>query len=117
MNAWSWRATLELLHYENLIDRESYELLGVNGCGGEVDGELANRFADAIEHALKVADMKEGHRMLADLTITSDERKPTTFSPTGSADVVDVNDLYSASYEWLVEFGEFCRSSGGFKVI
>jgi hypothetical protein len=65
-----------------------------------VDGELANRFADAIERRLKLADMKGGHRMLADLTTTSDERKPVTFTPTGSADAVDVNDLYSTTYEW-----------------
>jgi len=81
-----------------------------------VDGDLANRFADAIERRLKLADMKEGQRMLADLTVTSDERTPATFSPTGSADAVDVNDLYSTTYEWLVAFKEFCRRSGGFDV-
>jgi hypothetical protein len=117
VNAWTWRPTLELLLNENLIDRERYELLGANGCGAEVDRELASRFADAIERRLKWADMKEGHRMLADLTITSDERKPVAFSPAESADAVDVNDLYSATYEWLITFGEFCRGSGGFKVI
>jgi hypothetical protein len=82
VNAWNWRPTLELLLNENLIDRKRYELLGANGCGAGVDGELANRFADAIERRLKLADMKEGHRMLADLTITSAQRKPVAFSAT-----------------------------------
>jgi len=29
---------------------------------------------------------------------------------------VDAKEAYSATYEWLVMFRDFCRTSGGFKV-
>lgn len=94
MNAWNWRATLELLLNENLIDREHHGLLGAQGCGAKVDAALAGRFADAIERRLKLTDMKPNQRMLADLTVTSDDRKVVVIPSTGSADDVDENDLY-----------------------
>ena len=33
-----------------------------------------------------------------------------------NADDIDVVNLYSASYEWLVTFKDFCRRSEGFEV-
>jgi hypothetical protein len=30
---------------------------------------------------------------------------------------VDTNEIYSASYDWLVAFRDFCRQSGGFEVL
>jgi len=116
VNAWNWRPTLLLLLKENLIDLEQHTMLGTQCCGASVDANLASRFAEAIERRLKLVDMKPGQRMLADLTVTSDERKPVVFDATASADGVDENDLYSANFEWLVTFGEFCRRSGGFEV-
>ena len=29
---------------------------------------------------------------------------------------IEVSEMYSATYDWLVLFAEFCRKSGGFKV-
>ena len=115
VNAWNWRPTLLLLN-ENLIDLEHHNMLGTQGCGARVGADLAGRFADAIERRLKSADMKPGQRMLADLTVTSDERKLVAIDATASADDVDENDLYAANFEWLVAFGDFCRRSGGFEV-
>jgi hypothetical protein len=116
VNAWNWRPTLLLLLNENLIDLEHHNMLGTHGCRARVDADLAGRFADAIERRLKLADMKPGQRMLADLTVTSDERKLVTLDATTNTDDIDGNDLYSAKFEWLVTFGDFCRRSGGFEV-
>ena len=60
--------------------------------------------------------MKPGDRMVADLAVTSTKRSPTVFLPNGDIESVDTNDPYSASYEWLVAFRDFCRQSGGFEV-
>lgn len=114
VNGWTWRPTLELLRAENLISDEIYELMEAQGCGGQVDDEVARRIADVIEH--KLAAMKPGERMLADLTSTARPKSTYTFGPSMKLDDIDVNDIYSASYEWLVTFKDFCRNSGGFKV-
>ena len=63
VNGWTWRPTLELLRAENLISDENYERMGAQGCGGQVDGEVARRIADVIDQ--KLAAMKPGERMLA----------------------------------------------------
>ena len=116
VNAWNWRSTLELLLNENLIDREHHGLLGAQGCGAKVDAALAGRFADAIERRLKLTDMKPGQRMLADVTVASDERKLVEIGATATTANADENDLFSANFEWLGTFGDFCRRSGGFEV-
>lgn len=54
--------------------------------------------------------------MLADLTVTSKTKVSVVFSPDSSPEAVDHNDLYSATYEWLVTFQDFCRQSDGFDV-
>ena len=115
VNAWNWQPTLQLLLAENVVNRKQYELLGANGCGGRVDRETAGRIADAIERRLM--SMAPGTRMLADFTVTSDQKTPVVFLPDGNSHDVDVNDLYSASYEWLSDFRDFCRQSDGFEVL
>lgn len=114
VNGWNWRPTLELLRREGLLDSELYGRMDTQGRGGEVDGELAMAFADVVDR--KLAAMKAGSRMRADLTVTDGVRPNLTFPPTTKCDV-DVNELYSAAYEWLLTFRDFCRTSGGFTVV
>src|SRR6266508_1982338 len=115
VNGWNWRPILELLRTESLITEENYERMGAQGCGGQVNDEVARRIADVIERTLIA--MKPGERMLADLTVTTSPKPAYAFSPTTKLEDIDGNDIYSASYEWLVRFKDFCRSSGGFKVV
>jgi hypothetical protein len=114
VNAWNWRPTLEILYRENLVSLEQYERMGANGCGGCVDSELALRVAETIERKLQT--MRPGDRILADGSSTDQPRKEVVFSPQKDAQAVDVNDLYSAEFEWLARFRDFCRGSGGFEV-
>jgi hypothetical protein len=114
INAWNWRATLELLRAEGLVNQDEIEDLGTHGAG-DVDDGLALRIADAIEG--KLAAMQPGERMRADLTVVSTPKPRHVFRADGGTDDIDVNELYSANYEWLVEFKDFCRRSGGFRVL
>ncbi len=115
VNAWTWRPTLELLRSEGLLSQENYERMGANGCGGKVDDELAGRVADTIEG--KLIGMKAGERILIDGTVTAEPRRNLTFTPDTKSDDIDPIALYTASYEWLVAFRDFCRRSGGFEVV
>jgi len=117
VNAWNWRPTLELLHHERVLDAEQYERLGLHSTGvGLVDEALAQRIADVLDRRLAAWSMKAGDRMLADLSLASEKKKPVVFSPGGNAESIDGNDLYCASYEWLATFRDFCRRCGGFDV-
>jgi len=114
VNAWNWRPTLELLHSESVISEEHYELMGVQGAGGEVDADLADRIAEAIKRRLML--MKPGERMLGDLTVTAKPKTKWVFTPETRSEEIDATDIYSATYEWLEQFADFCRRSGGFEV-
>ena len=114
VNAWSWRPTLELLRAEGLISEESYERMSAQGAGGLVDAETADRIARALENRL--AGMRREERVLADLTVTGGPKAAWVITPDAKPDDLDVNDIYSASYEWLMKFAGFCEKSGGFKV-
>lgn len=72
--------------------------------------------ADVVDRRLTSTQMQPAQRMLADLTIAPRRRVPIVFLPNDGAESIDANDLYSASYEWLVAFRDFCRQSGGFEV-
>ncbi|MGP0017132.1 MAG: hypothetical protein ACLPHP_01075 [Candidatus Sulfotelmatobacter sp.] len=114
VNAWNWRPTLLLLHDANLIDKATYELMGANGCGGHVDAGASARIADFLE--LKLQSMQPGQRIRGDLSTTDKPKMLIVFTPGMKVEDVDAKEAYSATYEWLVVFRDFCRASGGFRV-
>ena len=113
INAWNWRPTLEILLAEGLITEDEHQRLGMHGLG-EVDESKALQFADSLTKRL--SSMSPNDRVLADLSISTEPKQPTVFSGRGESNI-DVNELYSTSYEWLLTFEEFCRRSGGFIVL
>ena len=115
VNAWNWRPTLELLFASGVITEEDHEVMGCHGCGARVDADKARRIADIVTR--KHNEMNPGERMLADLSVSSEPKKLAVFGPGMKDDDIDVNDLYSTTFEWLETFARFCRSSGGFKVV
>ena len=54
--------------------------------------------------------------MRADLSVTSVPKAPQVFNPDTQASDIDVTELYSATYEWLVTFKDFCKRCDGFMV-
>ena len=107
INGWNWRPTLALLHAAGLLSEEEFERMGANGCGGVADSQKAARIVAVLDAQL--AKMKKGDRMRDDLTVTALPKSVDLKS--------DANDLYSASFEWLCRFRDFCETSGGFKVV
>jgi hypothetical protein len=111
VNAWNWRPTIEFLRVEGIIDDETSELLTLNGRGAHADADLTRRMAIAVER--KLQSMHPGERIRSDLSFTNAPKKLAEFHKPESIDAVDV---YSATYEWLVQFKTFCERSGGFRV-
>jgi hypothetical protein len=114
VNAWNWRPTLELLRNAQLIDDGLRERMGIHGCRAEIGAAMAYRIAEFLD--IRLAAMKPGDRINADLTITDLPKKQVVFTPKTQITDIDAVDLYSATYEWLLTFRDFCRNSGGFKV-
>lgn len=112
VNAWNWRPTLEFLYAAEVITEDDHECLGGHGLGGKVDEAKALLIAEVVTRKLR--SMDSGERMLADLSVSKEPKELAVFNP--EAEDVDSNELYSASYEWLHTFAEFCRSSKGFDV-
>jgi len=114
INAWNWRPTIEFLRAQNIITSEHAELLGCNGCGASVDAALANRIAAVVE--AKLATLAPGDRVRVDLTVTSAPKVPQVFGPDTKPADIDAAELYSATYDWLVTFKDFCKRCDGFEV-
>lgn len=115
INAWNWRPTLELLFAEGVITEDDHIRMGAQGLGGKVDEVKALTIAKVVER--KLLGMSPGGRMLANLAVTREPKKPALFSPGTKVDDIDSNELYSTTYEWLDTFMNFCRSSKGFRVM
>jgi hypothetical protein len=115
VNGWNWRPTLELLLAAKVITEDDHERMGAQGCSGKVDAEKASRIGDVVVH--KLMSMKPGERMLANLSVSKAPKKLAVFEPNMNVEDIDVNELYSTTYEWLESFAKFCRGSGGFKVM
>lgn len=115
INAWNWRPTLELLRNANLIDDDLYERMGTFSRKAVVDADTAVRIADFLD--VRLGTMKVGDRICTDLTVTDKPKKRLLITPDTQPDQIDVVDTYSATYEWLIRFRDFARSSGGFEVV
>jgi hypothetical protein len=114
VNAWNWRPTIALLRQVSLINDEQHDLMGCNGCGGSVNPETARKIAEFLDQQL--AKMAPGQRLRADLSITSEPKKPAVFTPNSKVEDFDASEIYSSTYEWLVMFRDFCRTCEGFRV-
>ena len=115
VNSWNWRPTLDLLLAANVITKDDHERMGAHGCSGKADAEKASLIAHVVEQ--KLMTMNPGERMLANLSVAQVPKKLTVFEPNTNPQDIDVNELYSTTYEWLETFTKFCRNSGGFEVM
>jgi len=113
VNAWNWRPTILLLHHATLIDGKQHELMGCNGCGGSVNSETATE--------LQIFWNSSSRRCLParESAPTSRSPKPkklAVFTANSKIEDFDAGEIYSATYEWLLMFRDFCRTSEGFRV-
>jgi hypothetical protein len=107
INGWNWRPTLELLHRTGILSEETLGLMSFNGGGGEVTPDEAERIAEFLDGYL--ARLGAGDRVTLDGSVTMEP-------DSGEFHRDDLARNYSATFAWLVQFRDFCRSSGGFQV-
>ena len=114
INWWNWRPTVAMLVRAGILPAgEREERCLANGCGGCLSASEALRAAEYIESL--IADMEPGERVMLDGEITD---KPIDYTKSISEwDQADTWNAYSALYDLLTAFAEFCRRSGGFEVV
>jgi hypothetical protein len=108
INMWHWRPTMLLVRQVLDLDEQRFEMLQSNGVGAAVSAKETELIADFLDGYL--ADFPKEGRLLMDGSITQEQK-------TYKFDQKDWDRNYSASSEWLARFRDFCRASGGFKVI
>ena len=85
-----------------------------NGCGGYLSMEEATLAAAHAQELL--TRLAPAERMRADATATASERR-THNTPVTEWNDDDVREIYAVGREWLADFSDFCRRSGGFTVL
>lgn len=105
-NAWNWGPTVVLIRQMGILDAVRSETIRYNQ-GTEVSADEARKIGVFIGDVL--SELEPGQRVTLDLDIT-DESDDGTFHRD------DLAKNYSATYDWLKRFSEFCLASNGFKV-
>src|SRR5262245_32727838 len=108
VNKWNWHPTIELLVRAGVFSCERAEPLHFNA-GGDVTAAEAVQIAKFP--SLYLLSMSPGERLLNDGTKTSE---PDTG---GMYRGPDWDKNYSATFEWLEQFRDFCKTCGGLRVL
>lgn len=109
-NVWNWKATLEVIKSLDIISEGTVRQMGYNATGVKVDVDDAHAIGEKIRDLI-LPKLAPDKRIFADLTITD---APDDMQLHRDDD--DQWKNYSATYESLKEFSEFCLKSKGFQI-
>jgi hypothetical protein len=109
-NVWNWKTALEIIKSLDVISEGKIRQISDNATGTSVSPEEAQQIGEKIRDEV-LPRMGPGTRILSDLSVTD---KPDDGTFYRDADEQWKN--YSADYDWLKEFTEFCFRSKGFQV-
>jgi hypothetical protein len=107
VNGWNWRPTVNLFGKALGLDEEAVEKLQTGGIGASVSADQASEIAQFLDSY--VQSLPRDSRVRLDGSVTEEPRSC-------AIDFVGTSN-YSASYEWLIQFRDFCKTCGGFKVV
>jgi hypothetical protein len=110
VNLWTWKPTLEIIRSFNYADERILNQMANNGMGTKMSQEDANAIAEKLRDQI-LPKLHPNKRIFMDLSIT-DSKDDGTFHK----DSDEQWKNYSASYEWIAEFTDFCLKCKGFQV-
>jgi hypothetical protein len=109
-NVWNWKAALEVIRSLDVLSEGTVRQMTYNATGVKVTMEQAHEIGARIQQEL-LPRLAPDKRIYADLTITDAPDDMTLYR-----DGDEQWKNYSASYDWLRDFAEFCLKSKGFQV-
>lgn len=109
-NVWNWRTTLEIIKSFDILSDGTLRQMEYNATGVKIEKETAHLIGEKIRAEI-LPKLEPNKRIFADLSITDQPDDGTLFK-----DDDEQWKNYSASYEWLKDFSDFCLKSKGFQV-
>jgi hypothetical protein len=109
-NVWSWKPTLEIIKSLNIISEGKLRQMEYAATGVKIEIEDAHDIGRKIQEKI-LPELEPNKRMFMDLSITDTPDDRTIYR-----DEDEKWKSYSASYDWLKEFSDFCLKSKGFQV-
>ena len=109
-NVWNWKTTLEIIKSFDIVDEGKVRQMNYNATGAKISHEDAHDIGEKIRDEI-LPKLEPDKRIFMDLSITDKPDDGTLYR-----DEDEQWKNYSADYEWLKEFSEFCLKSKGFQV-
>ena len=109
-NVWQWKPTLEIIKSFDIIDEGKIRQMNYNATGAKFSNEEAHQIGAKIRDEI-LPKLEPNKRIFADLSVTDAPDDGTLYK-----DDDEQWKNYSASYDWLKDFAEFCLKSKGFQV-
>jgi hypothetical protein len=109
-SVWNWKPTLEIIKRFDIISEGKIRQMEYAATGVKIDLEDAHDIGRKIQETI-LPKLEPNKRMFMDGSITDAPDDGTIYR-----DEDEKWKNYSANYEWLKEFSDFCLKSKGFQV-
>ncbi len=109
-NVWNWKTALEVIKSFDVVSEGKLRQITYNGTGAKIEIEDAHLVGEKIRDSI-LPKLEPNKRIFMDLSITDQPDDGTLYR-----DDDEQWKNYSADYEWMKEFSEFCLKSKGFQV-
>ena len=109
-NVWNWKPTLEIIKSFDILSDGKLRQMEYNATGAKLEMEDAHLIGEKIRDEI-LPKLEPDKRMFMDMSITAAPDDGTFYK-----DEDEQWKNYSATYEWLKDFSEFCLKSKGFQV-
>ena len=109
-NVWNWKTVLEIIKSFDIVGEGKLRQMTYNATGVTIEKEDAHAIGAKIRDEI-LPKLAPNKRIFADLSITDAPDDGTLYN-----DDDEKWKNYSASYDWLKDFSEFCLNSKGFQV-
>ncbi len=109
-SVWNWKTALEIIKSFDILSEGDVRQMGYNATGVKLGREEAVKIGKKIREDI-LPKLAPNKRIYADLSITEQPDDGTLYR-----DNDEQWKNYSADYEWLNEFSEFCLKSKGFQI-
>ena len=109
-SVWNWKPTLEIIKRFDIVSEGKIRQMEYAATGVKIELEDAHDIGRKIQETI-LPKLEPNKRMFMDGSITDAPDDGTIYR-----DEDEKWKNYSADYEWLKEFSDFCLKSKGFQV-
>lgn len=109
-NVWHWKTALEIIKSFDILSESKIKQMSYNATGVKLEKDDAHLIGEKIRDEI-LPKLAPNKRIFADLSITDAPDDGTLYR-----DDDEQWKNYSADYQWLKDFSDFCLKSKGFQV-